>query len=93
VDASVVLVLDPGLRRLVQEGERQIRHMLQHGDKAALNRAPERLLLGVLIRRVRQCRLVQDAEPGEALTDLGGGHRSAIVAQGRARQPALLERL
>jgi hypothetical protein len=41
-------VLDPGLRRLVEEGERQIGHMLQHGDETALDRAPERLLLGVL---------------------------------------------
>ena len=49
VDRAVVLVLDPGLRRLVEEGERQIGHMLQHGDETALDRAPERLLLGVLV--------------------------------------------
>jgi hypothetical protein len=42
-------VLDPGLRRLVEEGERQIGHVLQHGDEPALDRAPERLLLRVLV--------------------------------------------
>jgi hypothetical protein len=36
---------------------------------------------------------MQDAEAGEALGDLGGGHGTAVVAQGRTRQAALLDRL
>ena len=36
---------------------------------------------------------MKDAEPGETFGDLGGGHGGAVVAQRRARQPALLERL
>src|SRR5208283_5649764 len=44
VDRAVVLVLDPSLRRLVQERQRQVGHTLQHGDEPALDRAPERLL-------------------------------------------------
>ena len=67
--------------------------MLQHGDETALDRAPERLLLGVLVGRVRQCRVMQDAEAGEAFADLGRGHGRAVVAQGGAWQAALLERL
>ena len=55
--------------------------------------APEGLLLAVLIGRIRQRRLVQDAEPGESFDDLGRRHRAAVVAHGRARQAALLERL
>ena len=50
VDRAVVLVLDPGLRRLVEERQRQIGHMLQHGDEPALDRAPERLLFRILVR-------------------------------------------
>ena len=49
VDLAVGLVLDPGLRRLVEERQRQIGHVLQHGDQPALDRTPERLLLGVLV--------------------------------------------
>ena len=36
---------------------------------------------------------MQDAEPGEALGDLGGRHRGAVVAQCGSRQAALLESL
>ena len=49
VDLAVVLVLDPGLRRFVEGGKREIRHVLQHGDEPALDWAPERLLLGILV--------------------------------------------
>ena len=38
VDLAVVLVLDPGLRRLVEEGEREIGQVFQHGDQPALDR-------------------------------------------------------
>ena len=93
VDLAVVLVLDPGLRRLVQERPGQVGHMLQHGDQPALDRPPERLLLGILVRAIRERRLVQDAEPGQPSRDLGGGHGGAVVAQRRTRQAALLERL
>ena len=34
VARAVVLVLDPGLRGLVEEGERQVGHVLQPGDEA-----------------------------------------------------------
>ena len=93
VELAVVVVLDPGLRRLVENGQRQIGHVLQHGDQPALDGAPECLLLCVLIRAVGQRGLVQDAEPGEALGDLGRRHCGAVVAQRRAWQTALLERL
>ena len=61
--------------------KRQVRHVLQHGDQPALDRAPERLLLGVLIGAVGQRGVVQDAQPGEPLGDLGGRHCGAVVAQ------------
>src|SRR5271157_4650407 len=59
----------------------------------ALDRAPERLLLGILVRAVGQRGLVQDAEAAEPLGDLGGRHGCAIVAQAGTRQAALLKRL
>jgi len=90
---AIVLVLRPGLGRLVEHGEREVRHVLQHGDQPAFDRAPERLLLGVLIGAVRQRGLVQDAEPSQTFGDLRRRHRSAVVAQRGARQAALLERL
>jgi hypothetical protein len=49
VDLAVVLVLDPGLRRFVEDRKREIGHILQHGDEPALDWAPERLLLGILV--------------------------------------------
>jgi len=36
---------------------------------------------------------VQNTETSEALGDLGGRHGGAVVAEGRSRQAALLERL
>jgi hypothetical protein len=49
VDLAVVLVLAPGLCRFVEDRKREIGHILQHGDEPALDRAPERLLLGILV--------------------------------------------
>ena len=78
---AVVLVLGPGLGGLVQEAQGEVRHVLQHGDQPALDRAPERLLLGVLIGAVGQRGMVQDAQTGEPLRDLRGCHCGAVVAE------------
>ena len=67
VELPVVLVLDPDLCRVVQDAEREIRDVLQHGQEAPLDLAPEAFFLGVLIRRVRQGRLVDDTQAGEPL--------------------------
>jgi hypothetical protein len=93
VARAVVLVLAPGLRGLIEEGEGEVGNVLQHGDQPAFDRPPERLLLGVLVRTIRKRRVVQDTEARQALADLCGGHGGAVVAQGRARQATLLERL
>ena|SRR5437879_9803484 len=47
---GVVVLLGPSLRRRVEDGESEIGHMLQHGDQATLDRAPECFLLGVHVR-------------------------------------------
>src|SRR5467141_4590701 len=88
MDLAVVLVLDPGLRRLVEDRKREIGDILQHGDQPPLNRTPERLLFGILVGAVGQRCLVQDAEPREPFGDLGGRHGRAVVAQAGARQAA-----
>ena len=49
VELAIVLVLDPSLRRLIEECEGEIGHVLEHGDQPALDRSPEGLLLAVLI--------------------------------------------
>ena len=36
---------------------------------------------------------MKDAETGQSLGDLGGGHGGAVVAERQARQPTLLEGL
>src|SRR5690606_37925731 len=51
--ATVVLALDPRLRRLVQPIERKIGAAFKHRHQARLDQIPERLLLAVLIGRVR----------------------------------------
>jgi len=54
---------------------------------------PEDLLLGILVRRVREGGLVHDAETLEPLLHLGGGHGTAVIGQQGAGQPAFLEGL
>ena len=93
VDLAVVVELGPGLCRLVEHGQGEICYTLEHGHQPAFDRSPECLLLGVLIRAVRQRGLMKDAETGQSLGDLGGCHGGAVVAQRRARQPTLLEGL
>ena len=93
VDRAVVLVLDPGLGRLVEERQCQVGDVLQHGDEPAFDRTPERFLFTVLRWCIRKGRVVQNPEAREAFADLGRRHRRAVVAQGRARQATLLERL
>src|SRR6266566_885167 len=93
MDLAIILILHPGLRRLVENRKCEIGDILQHGDEPPLDRPPKRLLLGILIRAIWQCSLVQDTEAGETLGYLGGRHGGAIVAQSGARQAALLERL
>ncbi len=49
VPLAVVVLLDPGLRRLVEPGQGEIVDRLEHGHQSALDRCPEHLLLAVLI--------------------------------------------
>src|ERR1700687_1199773 len=93
VSLAVVVLLDPGLRRLVEPAQGEIVDALEHGHQSALDRSPENLLLTVLIGRIRQRRLMKNAEPGETFADLGRRHCAAVVADGSARQAALLHRL
>ena len=57
-------------RRLVEEGEREIGQVFQHGDQPALDRTPERLLGSQLSSRSQQC----------------GAHRRATASATRARR-------
>ena len=89
----MVLLLDPRLRRAVEQLEGELGLALEHGHEAPLDLGPEVLLLAVLLGGVRQRQVLDDAEALEALDGLGGDHRRAVVAEQRARQAALLERL
>jgi len=90
---AVVIWLDPGLGRLVQHGQRQIGHALQHGHQPAFHDRPERLDFAVEVRAVGERLLMQDAEPGQAFGDLDRRHGGAVVAHGGTRQTALQEGL
>ena len=89
----MVLLLDPRLRRGVEQIEGEHGLAFEHGQEAAFDLAPEGLLLAVLLGGVRQRRVVDDAEALEAFDGLGGEHGGAVVGEQRARQAALLERL
>lgn len=89
----MVLVLDPGLGGGVEQVEGEELLALEHGQEATLDLSPEGLLLAILLGRIRQRRMVRDAEPLEALGGLGGEHGGAVVGEQCARQAALLERL
>ena len=93
VHLAVVLEFDPRLRRLVQEGERQLALALEHGHQAPLDAAPEGLLLAVLLGAVRERGGMDNAEALEPLFHLMGLHRLAIVGEQRARHAALLKSL
>ena len=86
---AMVILLHPGLRGLVEEGEPQGGDVPEQLDQASLQLGPEDLLLPVLIRRIRQRRLVHDAEPGEALPGLGRQHRGAVVGEQRPGESPL----
>src|SRR5215471_13037790 len=93
VNLAVVLVLDPRERGLVQEREREIGHMLEHGQEPTFNGGPEGLLLPILVGRIRKRSLVQDTETAKRFRDLGRGHGLSTIAHSRAWQAALLESL
>jgi len=93
MDRAVVLELDPGLRRLVEERQGQLALSLEHRHEPALDLRPEGFLLGVLLGVIGQRGVVQDAEPFEALDHLGAGLCAAVVGHDRARKTALENRL
>jgi len=77
---AVVFHLDPRLGRVVELAQRQVGHALEHWQEPALDLAPEVFLLPVLVRGVRQGRLVEDAQPRQPLGGLGRQHGAAVVA-------------
>jgi hypothetical protein len=90
---ALILEFAPGLRGLVEAFEGELPLALQHGEQAAFDLAPEDFELRVLIGAVGQSRFVHDAQPFQALPDLGGEHRRAVIGEERARQAALLNGL
>ena len=90
---ALVLLLDPGLGGDVEQIERELGLALEHGQEAPFDLSPERLLLSVLLGRIGQRRVVDDAEALEALGGLGGEHGGAVVGEKRAGQAALVEGL
>ncbi|OQC22706.1 MAG: hypothetical protein BWX70_03065 [Verrucomicrobia bacterium ADurb.Bin070] len=90
---AVVVKVDPGLGGLVEEGERQDLYVLKHGDKPGLERAPEKLFLGVLVRRVRQRGLMGDTQAREPLDKLLRLHGGAVIGHEHAGHTPFLHGL
>src|SRR5215831_6089576 len=88
MDLAVVVVRHPGLRRLVQGTEREIWPVIEHRHQPALDGAPERFLLAILVGRIGQRCLMQDPEPRQTLADLGRDHGTSIIRAPRVRENA-----
>ena len=84
---AVIVLLHPGLRRLIEPGEGEIIHTLEHGHQPALDRSPQNLLLAVNVWRIWQRRLMKDAEPGETFGDLGRRHSTHMSSIAARRLP------
>ncbi len=93
VETALVLLLDPGLGGNVEQLEGELGLTLKHGHQSPFQLAPEGLLFTVLLRALRQRRVLGDAQTLESLTGLGGKHGRAVVAEHAPRQAALLKRL
>ena len=77
----MVLVLDPGVGRAVEKIEAQLVDPLEHGDQPPFDMAPNALLLTVLIRRIGNGRLMQNAQRVQTILELFGHHGGAVVGQ------------
>jgi hypothetical protein len=93
MDAAVIFLLDPSLSGAVEQLERELCLALEHGHESAFDDGPERFLFAVLLGTLRQGGVLQDRQPLEPLTCLGGEHRGAVVAEHGARKPSFLEGL
>ena len=79
MNLTVVFQLDPSQGRLVELLQSQIGDAFEHGQKAALDLAPKRLLLTILIRAKWKCVFIEDSQPSESLFGFGSDHGGAVV--------------
>ena len=93
VARAVILLLAPGLGRQIQLINGETGFAFQHRHQTSFDPAPEGLLFSVLVRRIRQRRLVQHAQSGQAGSGFLGQHGGAVVGHQGARQAALHEGL
>ena len=91
MDPALVFHFDPGLGRLVQKIQRQVSVIFQHRQQASLDLPPEGFLLAVLVGRVRQRCLVNNAQTLESLFGFGGDHGRTVVGENRTGQAAFQE--
>ena len=77
----MVFHFDPGLGRLVQKRQRQVRTVLQHRQQASFDLPPERFLFPILIGRIRQRRVMNDAETFESLPGFCSDHGRTVIGQ------------
>ncbi len=83
--ATLVLLLDPGLRRFVEQGQGEFALAFEHGEEPSFDLAPKALLLRVLLGRTGQRGLMDDAQAFQSLGGLVGDHGRAVVGHQRPR--------
>ena len=83
--AAVIFLFHPSLGGQVQVLEGQLLTALEHGHQTSFESSPEGLLLGVLVRRIGQGRLVQYAQVGQACCGLLGSHGRTVIGHQGAR--------
>ena len=76
---TVILLFDPRLRCQIERIDAEVGFAFKQRHQAAFDAAPERLLLGILIRRIRQRGLMQYAQFGKAGGRLTGQHGRAVI--------------
>ena len=84
----MVFLLSPGLGRHIESIQREAGLAFEHGHQSTLNATPEGLLFGVLVRRIRQRRLMHDTQGGQAVGGFLSQHGRAVVGHQRTWQTA-----
>ena len=88
VHRAVILLLDPSLSGQIELIKAQAVLAFEQSHQAPFNTSPEGLLLGVLVRRIRQRWLMQDTQRGQTRGGFFGHHGRPVVGHQRAWQTA-----
>ena len=90
---ALVFLFDPRLGSGIEQLDGELGLALEHGQKPSFDLSPERFLFPVLLGRIRQRGVMDDAEALKSFGRLGREHGRAVVRQKSPWQAAFLESL